>query len=147
MMVFAIFIIMLLPFCVHARVVFKFYVLVIVLLLRSHELIQTETRSRTQSQRCETVLTLIDKVCNVLDFHQCWGRALFVQEEQSLQKLFPTNGASPLLPKEADSALRMIKEYDLNFLKIVYCCCWGYSAQMTAMTYKTYKASLPETLD
>lgn len=96
---------------------FKFYIWVIVLLLKAHEHIQTETlqnkspiRSGTQSQRCETVLTLIDKVCNALDFHQCWGRALFVQDEQSLQKLFPTDGASPLLPIEADSALRRTKE-------------------------------------
>lgn len=52
------------------------------------------------------MLTLIDKVCNVTDFHECWGSTLFVQDEERLQKVFPTNGASPLLPAQVDSALR-----------------------------------------
>lgn len=115
MMVFAIFIIMLFSFCVHARDVFKF-IFSLLYNCKSHTNSYRLKRCRTNHpldpghNHSEIVLTLIDKVCNVLDFHQCWGRALFVQDEESLQKVFPTNGASPLLPAEADSALRMINE-------------------------------------
>lgn len=46
---------------------------------------------QTNKQTCvECMLTLIDKVCHMLYLHKFWGDALLVQQQQSLQKLFPT---------------------------------------------------------
>lgn len=52
------------------------------------------------------MLTLLDKVCHIMYFHKFWGGALMVQDQQSLQKLFPAYSASSLLPTQANSALR-----------------------------------------
>lgn len=59
-------------------------------------------------------LTFIDKVCHVMYFHKLWGGTLLVEDQQSLQKLFPTHGAWCQLPTQADSALRATHKHGKN---------------------------------
>lgn len=51
------------------------------------------------------ILTLVDEVCHLLYLHKLWGAALLVEEQQRLQKLFPAQSASSLLPTQAGTAL------------------------------------------
>lgn len=57
------------------------------------------------------MLTFVDKVCHMMYLHELWTGTLLVEEQQSFQKLLPTQRASCLLPTQSDSALVTIHKH------------------------------------